>query len=278
MKRTTWLQILNVVAFIATLVVNFLSQRAMVLGVELFPNSVGDLGESRAIFFLPAGYVFAIWGIIYLGLLAFAIYQARPSQGDNPLITDIGYWFILSNIANIAWLFLFINLYTAASTIAMLALLFSLIMIYLRLDIGRAQVSRAEKWAVHIPFSIYLGWISVATVANIAAALYEAGYVTSFLSIAADIWTVIMMVVASLITLILIFQRGDIAYSLVFIWALMGIYARPFDTETFEVVSSLNAGLVNSAALILAIAVAVAILIYLLFGRGKLLHAGSQAA
>ena len=278
MNRTTWLQILNVVALIATLIVNFLSQRAMVLGVELFPNSVGDLGESRAIFFLPAGYVFAIWGIIYLGLLAFVIYQARPSQGDNPLITDIGWWFVLSNIANIAWLFLFINLYTAASTIAMLVLLFSLIMIYLRLDIGRAKVSRAEKWAVHIPFSIYLGWISVATVANVAAALYEGDFVTSFLGIGADLWTVIMMVVAVGITLVMIFQRGDIAYALVVIWALMGIYARPFDTETFEVVSALNAGLVDSAALILSIVVAAGILIFLLFAWRRSPSAEGQAA
>lgn len=265
MKQTVWLQILNVVAFIATLIVNFLSQQAIALGVKLFPNSVGDLGESRAIFFLPAGYVFAIWGIIYLGLLAFVVYQARPSQRDNPIITDIGYWFVLSSLGNIAWLFLFINLFTAASTGAMLLLLFSLVMIYLNLDIGRTRVSRAEKWAVHIPFSIYLGWITVATVSNVAAALYEAGYVTGFLGIGADIWTVIMMGIAVVITLVMIFQRGDIAYALVVMFALMGIYARPFDTPTFQIVSSLNAGLVDTAALVLSIVVAAGILVYLLF-------------
>ena len=96
--------------------------------------------------------------------------------------------------------------------------------------------------------------------------------------IGADLWTVIMMVVATGITLVMIFQRGDIAYALVVIWALMGIYARPFDTETFEVVSSLNAGLVDSAALVLSIAIAAGILVYLFFFRQKLLTAGSQAA
>lgn len=265
MKRIVWLQILNVVALVATLIVNFLSQRATVLGVELFPNNVADLGESRAIFFLPAGYVFAIWGLIYLGLIAFVVYQVMPSQRDNPLITDIGYWFVLSSLGNIAWLFLFLNLQTAASTVAMLILLFSLIMIYMNLDIGRTRVSRTEKWAVHIPFSIYLGWITVATVANVAAALYEAGFTTSFLGIDADLWAVIMMTVAVAITLIMIFQRGDIAYALVVIFALMGIYARPFDTATFQVVSSLNTSLVDTAALVLSIAVAAGILVYLLF-------------
>lgn len=257
MNRFTTLAVLNVVAYVSTLVVNFLSQSASVLGVKPFPYTVAELGESRALFFLPAGYVFAIWGVIYLGLGAFAVYQARAARREA-VVNAIGWWFVVSSLGNIAWLVLFLNNQIVASTAAMLVILAALIAIYLRLDIGRAAVSPAERWAVHIPFSIYLGWITVATVANFAAALYDGGNVTGWLGIGADVWAVAMIAIAFIITLAMIVRRRDVAYALVVVWALVGIYVRPFTTPVFEPVAALNAGLVDAAALILAIGTAVA--------------------
>jgi hypothetical protein len=257
--RISGLQIANIAAYIVTLMVNFLSQSASALGVSLFPTTIAALGESRAIFFLPAGYVFAIWGVIYLGLGAYVIYQGRPSQRQNPIIGKIGWWFVLSSIGNVTWLILFLNNQVALSTVAMLVILVSLLAIYLRLGIGRAAVSRGERWAVHVPFSIYLGWITVATVANISAMLYDAGNVTAFLGISADVWAVIMMSIAAVIALAMVFTRGDAAFALVVVWALLGIYARPFNTPVFEALSALNAGLVDGAALLLAVAIAAGI-------------------
>lgn len=259
MRRLSALQIFNIVAFIAVLAMNFLSQTASTLGVTLFPNTVAELGESRAIFFLPAGYVFAIWGIIYTGLTAYVVYQSRPSMRDSEIVKKIGIWFIVSCVANATWLVLFLNNLLPESTIVIGILLASLLMIYVRLGIGRGAVSNAVRWAVHIPFSIYLGWVAVATVANISAMLYEQGAILSWAGLSADVLAVVMMVVAGGLALAMIVTRGDIAYALVAVWALVGIYVRPFDTDTFAPVANLNADLVNTGALGVAIVLALAV-------------------
>jgi hypothetical protein len=254
MKHPSWLPIANVIAYIVTLVINFVSQAP-----GIFPQTVGELGESRAIFFLPAGYVFGIWGLIYTGLGAYVIYQALPKQRNNPIIAQIGWWFILSCIGNSVWLILFLGNQLVLSTIAMLLILVSLIVIYLRLGIGRGKVERAERFAVQVPFSIYLGWITVATVANFATMLYEQGFVMDFVGISADVWAVVMMVIAAVIALAMVLRHRDIAFALVVVWAISGIYARPFDTATFAPLQSLNVGLVDTTALVIAIGIVVAI-------------------
>lgn len=260
MNRWSSLQIINIAAYVVTLIVNFFSQSSTALGLSIFPKTVAELGESRAIFFLPAGYVFAIWGIIYFGLGAYVIYQGRSSQRNNPILDKIGYWFLLSSIGNVTWLVLFLFEQTALSTLAMFLILGSLIMIYLRLGVGRTPVSRAERWAVHIPFGIYLGWITVATVANISAALYEAGYITEFAGISADLWAGLMMLVAAGITLLMLWRHGAVDFALVVVWALVGIFVRPFDTPLYaQQLANLNAGLVNTVAVVLAVAIAAGI-------------------
>jgi hypothetical protein len=116
---------------------------------------------------VPAGYVFSIWGLIYLGLIAYAVYQALPAQAHNPDLRSIGYIFVLSSLANIGWILLWHYEVFPATVLVMSVLLVCLIGIYLRLDIGRKQVSNGMRWFVHLPFSIYLGWITVATIANV---------------------------------------------------------------------------------------------------------------
>lgn len=266
MNSQSVLPIANIVAYVATLVMNFLSQN---VGLELFTTTIRDLGESRAVFFLPAGYVFSIWGVIYLGLGAYIIYQGRPSQRENPVIDRIGWWFVLSSIGNITWLVLFLNNQIEISTVAIIVILVSLIAIFQRLEVGKAAVSNAERWAVHIPFTIYLGWISVATVANIAAALHDNNSILSFLGINADIWAIVMMGIATVLGLLMVFRRGAIAYALVLVWALVGIYARPFDTALFATLSDQNIGLVNTGALGFAVVIVAAIVIYLFLQRGR---------
>lgn len=254
MKKVSALQVINIVALVVTLVMNGLAQS------DLFPNTVGDLGESRAVFFLPAGYVFGIWGVIYTGLLAYVIYQAFPSRKDGEVVNNIGWWFVISCVANVSWLILFLFDQVWLSTVAMLAILGALLMIYTRLGIGEREVSMAEKWAVHIPFSIYLGWISVATVANFTTALFVSGFDTSMLGITADIWASIMIVVASVLAFAMLYFRRDIAYALVVVWASYGINARPFDTDLYQLLSAQNASLVNTTALAIAVIVGIAAL------------------
>ncbi|MFP3896214.1 MAG: TspO/MBR family protein [Anaerolineales bacterium] len=216
MKRSNLIRWLNVLALIAMLVVNGLANALPFNGL-----TTGDISDRFDVYFVPAAYVFSIWGLIYVALILFAVYQVLPSQRENPRLARIGYLFVFSCLANAAWLFVWHYELFALSLVVMFALLIILITVYLRLDIGRAAVSTTEKWLVDVPFSLYLGWITVATIAN----------VTSFLDyiewggwgISPEVWTVIMLLAATVIASAMSFTRGDIAYMLVIIWAFVGI-------------------------------------------------------
>ena len=124
----------------------------------------------------------------------------------------------------------------------MLALLLSLIAIYLRLNIGRVQVSRGEKWCVHIPFSVYLGWISVATIANATQLLYFLGW--NGWGISPEIWAVIMLAAGVIISAVMSLRRADIAYSLVLVWAYIGIALEHASTPVVAYSAWIAAGLI----------------------------------
>jgi len=184
-------------------------------------QSTGEISDRFQAFFVPAGYVFSIWGLIYLGLIAFAVYQVFPSQRENPQLKRLGGLFVLSCIANMAWLFLWHYEYFVGTVAVMLVLLTSLILIYNRLQIGNVKVNNIERWCVHIPFSIYLGWITVATLANISTVLQYLQW--DGWGISKEIWTLVMLAVAAGITAVVSMKRGDVAYTLVIIWAFAGI-------------------------------------------------------
>jgi hypothetical protein len=171
---------------------------------------------------VPAGYVFAIWGIIYLGLIAYTVYQALPAQRDDARLDRVGWLYIWACAANSLWLIVWHYLIFWASILFMLALLISLILIYLALGTGRTPTGRAERWAVRVPFSIYLGWITVATVAN-ATSLFNYWGWGNGLDTAAAIWAVIMLVVATALAVLMSVRHGDVAYVAVIVWAFVGI-------------------------------------------------------
>jgi|GEM_PF-239657 len=260
MNKKWGLRIATVVFLIVTLTINGLSN------TDLFPTTVGDLSDTRALLFLPDGYVFAIWGVIYTLLIGYAIYQLRPVALENGVVDRVGFWFIANLIANSAWIIVFVYDIVWASTVLIIFMLITQLIIYHRLEIGKREVDWQERWAVHIPFSVYTGWVTVATVANITTQLYVGGNVTAFLGINADIWASLLLVIAGGIGLLFLFWRRDIAYALVVVWATYGIYARPFDTELyqntiFNVAPEVSAVLVNNSAIAVAGVVAVSILI-----------------
>jgi benzodiazapine receptor len=216
MNKDTLRQVVNVLAVVATIAINGLAN-----ALPLNGQTTGEISDRFQVYFVPAGYVFSIWGLIYIALVAFAVYQALPSQQGNPRLRRVGYLFALSCLANIAWLFLWHYERFPSTLVAMLTLLLLLITIYLRLGIGHARISTAEKWLVHVPFSIYLGWITVATIANVTTVLDYLNW--SGWGIGAQAWAVIMLVVGLGIASALSLTRGDIAYMLVIIWAFAGI-------------------------------------------------------
>jgi hypothetical protein len=208
--------IVNVLAVVATIVINGLAN-----ALPLNNQTTGEISDRFDVFFTPAGYVFSIWGLIYLGLIAFAIFQALPAQRANPRLARIGPWFLAASIANIAWIFLWHYEYFWWTAPVMVALFGSLLAIYLRLDIGRAAVPSRERWTVDHPFSLYLGWVTVATIANITALLYLAGW--NGWGVSPQTWTVVMISAAAVIACLLTLTRRDVVFPLVVIWALAGI-------------------------------------------------------
>jgi len=236
MNRNALRQWINVLALVGTIVVNALASILPLNG-----KTTGEISDQFKVYFVPAGYVFSIWGLIYLALLAFAIYQALPSQRDNPRLAGIGYYFALSCVANGAWIFLWHYGVMDWTIVVMLSLLFILMAIYLRLGIGRRRVAPVEKWLVHIPFSIYLGWITVATIANATALLDYLKW--SGWGIGRETWFLIVLGAATAIATTVSLTRGDIAYMLVIVWAFAGIAVKHAGTPVVAMASWVAAGL-----------------------------------
>jgi hypothetical protein len=212
-------RILNLIAVLVTLFVNGLAN-----ALPLNGQTTGAISDRFPVLFTPAGYVFAIWGLIYIGLLAFGIYQSLPSQAANPRLERIGWWFALSCFFNSAWIFLWhFNLFPLTLA-AMLGLLLSLLIIYLRLHIGASPVSRSELWLVNLPFSIYLGWISVAFIANFAVVLNYTGW--NAVDLTAVILTIVILLVGVGLGIAMTLLRQEIAYPLVLVWAYIGIWLK----------------------------------------------------
>ena len=216
MSKDTLRQLANLISVAIALTVNILASTLPLNG-----QNTGEISDRFQVYFVPAGYVFAIWGIIYIGWIAFTIFQFRPSQKENPRLRKLGYLFALSGLFNAAWLFTWHYNYFGLGVLVMLSLLGLLIASYLRLNVNRVSVTAAERWSVDIPFSVYLGWISVATIANVTDWLYLVGW--NGFSIAAQTWAVIMLVVASVVGLLMALTRKDAAYLLVFVWSFVGI-------------------------------------------------------
>lgn len=214
--KDTSRQIAVIVTTVITLIVNGLANTLPLNGL-----TTGEVSDRFDVYFVPAGYVFSIWGLIYLGLVAFTVFQALPSQRTNPRLRAVGWLVVLTNVANSAWIFLWHYEQFPLTLVAMFTLLASLIAIYLRLGIGRTRGSKVENWTARLPFSIYLGWITVATVANVTSVLDYLQW--NRLGIAEEVWMGIMLAAVLVITALMNFTRRDVAYTLVILWALVGI-------------------------------------------------------
>lgn len=249
-------QILVVAATLATIIVNGLAN-----SLPLNGQRTGEISDRFDIYFVPDGYVFSIWGLIYLLLIGYTVFQALPAQRDNPVLDVVGYLYVFSALANIAWLFLWHYEKFPLTLLVMLALLGLLIAIYLRLDIGRAEVPVTFQWLVHLPFSVYLGWISVATIANASQLLDFLGW--NGWGISPETWTVIMLGAAAIITGAMLVIRGDVAYGLVMIWAVIGIASKHSDMRPVASAGWVVVGLVALLVIVQVVSPGL-----LRFGRG----------
>jgi len=211
---------LNFIGFLAVVFVN-----ALAVLLPINNRTTQELSDKYPNLFVPAGITFSIWGIIYILLLLFVVYQFvvafRKASDEKGIFEKIGILFFISCIFNVAWILAWHYEIVWLSLIIMALLLISLITIYIRLGTGRPGIRNTEKIFVNIAFSVYLGWITIATIANATAFLVKINW--NKFGISDQLWTVIVIAVGVLITLITLFSRNDIFYCFVVIWALVGI-------------------------------------------------------
>lgn len=248
MTRDMWRQFANILSVSTVLAFNTISQ---VLPLNNQTNADIANRFSSNLYF-PANYAFSIWGIIYSFLLAFTVYQALPSQRQNPHLKKLGYLFVLTSIFNILWLTCFHYNAFALSMAMMLGLLITLLRIYLVLDIGGKAVSRATKWLIHVPFSLYLGWITAATVANASYVILDVRGGNIFLE-GDTAWAVIMLIITGVLGVAMTLMRRDYAYGLVVIWAVWAINVR--HAEAFPSIGLVSVAVCGLVAVALAFTV-----------------------
>jgi hypothetical protein len=231
-RSSRWPQAaLNVAALAVMLTLNTLATT-----LPLGGRTTAEISDSFNLRFVPAGYVFAIWGLIYLALIGFTLYQALPAQQSNSAVRATGYWFALSSAANAAWIVAWHTGHFTLTVALMLTLLASLIVIYSRLA-ALPPGSAASRWLVRLPFSLYLGWITVATVANVSAWLVDLGWGGQPFN--PVVWTVILVAVATGLGLALLMRHRDLVYAGVLVWALVGILLKQSDSMPIVTVSAL---------------------------------------
>ncbi|MDT0620821.1 tryptophan-rich sensory protein [Croceitalea vernalis] len=218
MKKS--LALLNLISIILVIGINYIAQV-----LRLNDTTIGEVSGQYNSLFTPAGYAFSIWGLIYLGLLCYAIFQIRRaffSAKSSDFIAKTGYWFLLANVLNASWVVAFSYNYIGLSVLLMLGILFALIKIILNTNMERWDAPIAIIAFVWWPICIYSGWIAVATIANVAIYLTKIGWNGSFLT--PETGTIIMLITATILNLLMIWKRNMREFALVGIWALIAIY------------------------------------------------------
>jgi len=217
MKRT--LQIGNTVAFIGMIIVNYLSNTG-----TFNNNTMADVSEKYENLFTPAGYAFSIWGLIYLALLGFIIFQNRglfKNVTDSWPVKEIGWWFIISCVANSLWVIAWLYDYIGLSVLLMLVLLFSLIKIIWATRMELDDLPLKKIAFVWWPFCFYSGWISVALIADISAWLTKIKW--DGFGFSSESWTIIMIIIAGILNLLITWKRNMREFALVGAWGLVAI-------------------------------------------------------
>ena len=215
--------IVNLFSFLVVIVVNVLATT-----IPLGGKTTGQLSDQYPNLFVPAGLTFAIWGAIYILLGVYVVYGLVRSIPKSVETADfmerIGILFIVTCAANAGWILSWQYEVLPLSLVSMVILLLSLIAIYNKLKVGRSKASPAEKYMVHLPISVYLGWISIATIANVTALLVA--YRWTRFGMTEQFWAVVMIGIGIALGLIMLFSRRDIFYALVVDWAAFGIFLK----------------------------------------------------
>ncbi|MBN2851825.1 MAG: tryptophan-rich sensory protein [Clostridia bacterium] len=232
-NSTNWLKTGNTLSFIGVVAVNALANILPING-----QNTGAISDSFPNLFVPAGITFAIWGVIYLLLAVFVLYQwglIAKNSNQEEVVKATGIFFMLSSVFNILWILSWHYNQVLLSVAVMLLLLGSLIVLSVKLE--KLSYDRKSAFCAKAPVNVYLGWISVATVANFVALFVHIGW--NGFNIPQNFWTMIMVLIASLLALIGLRKYRNISYSLVTIWALAGIIIKHmtiYESQYLEII------------------------------------------
>lgn len=221
------IKVLAGMAYVAMVVVNVLAN-----SLPFNDRSTGAISEAYPNLFAPAGLTFSIWGLIYLLLAGYVVYQftIKSSKRREALFRRINIFFIATSVANISWLFAWHYDLIGLSLLIMVTLLVLLVKIA---DVLRVErMTSLEKLFVSTPFSVYFGWITVAAIANITIFLVSVGW--NGFGIADFVWTSVVLLVGTLIGVLRMLKDKNIAYGLVLIWAYLGILLKHVSASGFN--------------------------------------------
>ena len=211
-----------IIAFVFVIIMNWLANALPIGG-----QTTAEVSAKYPSLFTPAGFTFSIWGVIYLGLLIYVVYQALPGQKENETLSKINWLFIINCVANGTWILAWQYDYLVISLLIMIVILVSLIRIYRKISVSNSY-SPSFKYFVSVPFSIYLGWITVATIANIS--VIQTAFGLDNLGLEASEWTLLKLSIAGAIGAIMALRFSDIPFIIVIAWASFGIASKQIET------------------------------------------------
>lgn len=227
MKKT--LQILNLIAVVFTIAMGYASNTGIFNG-----NTMADVSAKHQNLFTPSGYAFSIWGLIYLGLLGFAIYYScslfSTRKKEDLVIQQVGWWFIISCIANSLWVVAWPYDYTLLSVILMVILLFSLLKIVINTQMELYDAPLKKFLFLWWPFCFYSGWVAVALIANVAAYLTKIGW--NAFGLSETVSAVVMILIAGIVNVFMIWNRNMREFALVGVWSLIAIAVSNKDSHS----------------------------------------------
>ncbi|MGA0557415.1 tryptophan-rich sensory protein [Larkinella sp. VNQ87] len=236
MKSDKIRQFLVVFVIVSTIVMNYLSNALPIGG-----QTNAEVSDKHFTSFTPAGFAFSIWGVIYLGLIGFAVYQALPSQRTNPRFRAVGPLVMLNGLFNSLWLVVFQNEWLFVSVLFIAGILYTLFGINLGLRLNVPNIPTAEQWLARVPFGLYFGWVTVATIANICVWLESTGWIGW--GISGPVWAQILIIAGLTIGLFVFSRIRSFSYLLVFVWAYAAIAAGQEGNGSVPLVATIAASI-----------------------------------
>ncbi|WP_160711070.1 tryptophan-rich sensory protein [Chitinophaga solisilvae] len=221
--------VFNAIAFLVMIAVN-----ALAILLPINGRTTGEIAGKYPNLFAPAAITFSIWSLIYLSLLGYIIYQLWLAFSNRHpavlarLMDQMKEWFLITAVANSLWLFAWHYELIPVTVGIMLILLAALWMIHLNFGIAQPGATRDEKLFIYLPFSLYLGWISIAAIANIAVLIVYAGIGGNTQT--QVWWTILLIAAGTFISIMMVWFRNNIVHALVAVWAFYGILIRQRET------------------------------------------------